>query len=168
MMMRTAARRLTREGEMVVHAPPERVFSLLCPVREYDWIEIWDCRMVYSESGVAEADCVFLTDFDHHGGAETWVVSRYDPPGAIEFVRVAASGATVVRLAIALAPRGDGQSAITWKKVFTGLTDAGNAFVEAAAGEIFDMEVARIETMLNHYLDTGTMLTGTALPGRPS
>lgn len=38
-----------------VHASPEAIFPLLCPVREYDWIPGWDCRLVYTESGLAEA-----------------------------------------------------------------------------------------------------------------
>jgi len=159
----TADRRV-REGRMALNAAPEAVFPLLCPVREYEWIDVWDCRMVYTGSGVAEADCVFTTDFAHHGGAETWVVSRYEPPRAIEFVRFS-PGQKVVRLAVTLTLMGSDRTTATWKKVFTGLSDAGNRFIETAAGELFDLEVARIEALLNHFLDTGTMLTGTALPG---
>lgn len=158
-----AADRREREGRMVFGAPPEAVFALLCPVREYEWIDVWDCRVVYTGSGTAEADCVFVTDFTHHGGEETWVVSRYEPPRVIEFVRFT-PGEKVVRLAVALAPSGPGRTTAIWKKVFTGLSDAGNRFIDTAAGELFDMEVARIETLLNHFLDTGTMLTGTSLP----
>ena len=155
----TAVRR-ERVGRMVIHGAPETVFPLLCPMREYDWIDVWDCRMVYTGSGVAELDCVFSTDFPHHGGEETWVVSRYAPPEAIEFIRFS-PGEKVVRLAVTLAPSAPDRTTLTWRKVFTGLSAAGNHFIEAAAGDAFDMEVARIETLLNHYLDTGTMLTGT-------
>ena len=28
-------------------AAPADVFPLLCPVREYEWIEPWSCDMVY-------------------------------------------------------------------------------------------------------------------------
>ena len=28
-----------------VEASPEQVFPLLCPVREYDWIAVWQCEM---------------------------------------------------------------------------------------------------------------------------
>ncbi|MFH1981560.1 MAG: SRPBCC family protein [Pseudomonadota bacterium] len=156
--------RRVREGRIVFNAPPETVFPLLCPVREYDWIDVWDCRLIYTASGVAEIDGVFMTDFAHHGGAETWVVSRYEPPRAIEFVRFSPAE-KVVRLAVALVPLGPGRTEATWKKVFTGLSDAGNRFIDTAAGDLFDMEVARIETLLNHFLDTGAMLTGIALPG---
>ena len=34
-------------------APPERVFPLLCPVRETEWVEGWDPLFVASASGLA-------------------------------------------------------------------------------------------------------------------
>ncbi len=42
-------------------APPELVFPLLCPVRETEWVIDWKPKVVFSESGLAEADCVFIT-----------------------------------------------------------------------------------------------------------
>jgi hypothetical protein len=54
------------------------VFPLLCPVREYEWIEPWSCDMVFSESGLAENNAVFRTHFPAQGGEETWVVCRYE------------------------------------------------------------------------------------------
>jgi hypothetical protein len=65
---------------MRLDAPPDRIFPLLCPVREYDWIPTWSCDMIYSESGVAENDCVFATAFPEEGPRESWVVVRYEPP----------------------------------------------------------------------------------------
>ena len=76
--------RVSRAYTMTVEADAQTVFPLLCPVREYDWIEEWRCSMVYSESGVAEVGCVFLTELPGRG-VETWIVSRYEPSRAIEF-----------------------------------------------------------------------------------
>ncbi len=56
-------------------APPSRVFPLLCPVREADWLEGWDPPLVLSNSGVAERDCVFLTDASP--GHAIWYVTRH-------------------------------------------------------------------------------------------
>jgi hypothetical protein len=28
----------------------EMIFPLLCPQREYDWIESWKCNIIYSKS----------------------------------------------------------------------------------------------------------------------
>jgi hypothetical protein len=69
---------------MTVDAEGTAVFPLLCPVREYDWIDVWSCDVIYSESGIAELGCVFLTDLPGRG-TETWVVTRFEPEFVIEF-----------------------------------------------------------------------------------
>lgn len=91
---------LTRTHQFTVKAPLEKVFPLLCPVREYEWIPGWDCELLHSQSGVAEEDCVFRTDRTDTGPM-TWVVSRYQPPDRIEFTCFADSG-VVMRLKIKL------------------------------------------------------------------
>lgn len=55
--------RITRHYTQRIEAPPARVFPLLCPVREADWLEGWGeiVEMVHSDSGLAEDGCVFLT-----------------------------------------------------------------------------------------------------------
>ena len=47
----------------------DEVFPLLCPVRERDWLDGWEFRMIHSSSGLIEKDCVFATP--HHGKLET-------------------------------------------------------------------------------------------------
>jgi hypothetical protein len=37
-----------------IKAPVEQVFPLLCPVRECDWLEGWNCTLLHSGSGLAE------------------------------------------------------------------------------------------------------------------
>ena len=72
------AKRVSREYTQTNDAPPEKVFPLLCPVREADWVPGWQYRLIYSESGVAEDGCVFSTPND--SGTETvWMVTHYDP-----------------------------------------------------------------------------------------
>ncbi|HEY3366337.1 MAG TPA: hypothetical protein VGK74_14880 [Symbiobacteriaceae bacterium] len=66
-------------------APPSTVFPLLCPVREYEWIEPWQCEMLHSESGIAEKNCVFRT---RGPSDDVWVINNYEPNTRIEFVRV--------------------------------------------------------------------------------
>ncbi len=78
--------RLVKEYTHRVAASKDRVFPLLCPKRECDWLDGWSYEMVHSESGFAELDCVFRTNFPEMGQA-IWVVSRYDPcDGEIQFV----------------------------------------------------------------------------------
>jgi uncharacterized protein YndB with AHSA1/START domain len=129
-------------------APPEAVFPLLCPVREYDWLDGWACRMIYSESGVAEENCVFETP----SGPSTWNVDRYEPPSRVSFTVV--SPDQVSRLKIELEPTAAGGTRLTWQRMYTGLTEAGNANANShTTGH--DHALMR---QLDHYLKTGQMV----------
>jgi len=117
------ARRAKTDYTHELNAPPEAIFPLLCPVREYEWLEGWTCEMIFSESGVAEENCIFLTR-RAPSGLSTWYVTRYEPPAEIEFVVVAAD--VVTRLNIALERTAMGTK-LRWNRLFTGLTETGNA-----------------------------------------
>src|ERR1039457_1890234 len=80
------ANRVVHEFTQTNPAPPERVFPLLCPVREADWLPGWQYRLIYSDSGVAELGCVFTTPNppasttrDGAASETTWIVSDHDP-----------------------------------------------------------------------------------------
>jgi hypothetical protein len=144
--------------DLTFSGTPEEVFPQLCPVAEYDWIAEWAGAMVYSDSGVAELGCVFRSE--GHGGVETWTVSRYEPPTAIEFVRVLADE-QVTKLDLALAPPEPGSEE---NRTPATMTITMTALSEAAAARIAGMTDEplvlwkELERKLNHYLTTGTML----------
>jgi hypothetical protein len=141
---------------MHLAAAPVEVFPLLCPTREYDWIDTWKCRMVYSESGHAEPDCIFKTDFPSDGPEDTWVVSRYEPPLLLEFVRV--NSLRAIRYTIRLLENAEKQTEADWRQIVTGLNEEGNSFVRDLDEEAFRKRMGQLEAMLNHYLSTGRML----------
>jgi hypothetical protein len=141
---------------MNLTSAPAQVFPLLCPTREYDWIDTWTCRMVYSASGHAELDCVFKTDFPSDGPEDIWVVSRYEPPLLIEFVRV--NPLRAIRYTISLLETAAGETEAEWRQVVTGLNDEGKAFVDSLDEPAFSRRMEDLEKMLNHYLTTGRML----------
>jgi hypothetical protein len=145
---------LTRHTTFDVSAAPEEVFPLLCPVREYDWIEGWTCRMVHTESGVAEKDCVFRTDFD--GEPMTWVVGRYEPPARIEFTCFVPD-LHVMRLAIALSG-GPDRTRLDWTRRWLSLGPAGDAWLLARTEGHHEQRMAWLRDSLRHYLETGDML----------
>lgn len=145
---------LTRHTTFDVSAPPEQVFPLLCPVREYDWIATWECEMVHSESGVAEEDCVFRTRFRDE--PMTWIVSRYEPPTRIEFSCVVPD-LYVMRLKIALA--GDAASTrLEWTRRWLPLGLEGEAWLEERTEAEYEKMMAMLRDSLRHYLATGDML----------
>jgi hypothetical protein len=148
--------RVSRSYSMTVGADAQTVFPLLCPVREYDWIEEWSCSMVYSESGVAEVGCVFLTELPGRG-VETWIVSRHEAPRVIEFCRTAAASRTC-HLSVGLEDHGDGTTTLVWTYTHTAIDEAGKRWVEGYSAEQYQAEMEAVETRLQHYLREGEML----------
>lgn len=150
------AARITIAYDMKLNAPPDKVFPLLCPTREYDWIEPWRCELIFSYSGYAEPDCIFQTDYKSDGGLETWIVARYEPNKLIQFIRT--NPIKVIRYTITLTDNEDGTTTANWEQLITGLNKAGNDFVFAYSDEKFIDEMTNLEKMLNYYLETGSML----------
>ncbi len=141
----------------------EQVFPLLCPVREYDWIDDWACTMVHSQSGLAEANCVFTTELSGtrlgDASEEVWIVSRYEPPTCIEFVKFAA-GQYVIKYEISLTKRDGKTCSAQWVQHLIGLSETGNAAVAGRQQSDFCASVEAMETMLNYYLEHGKCKTG--------
>ncbi len=149
-----ATRRVVRH-ESQIGAPVEKVFPLLCPVREHEWIDGWRCRLLHSDSGFAEKGAVFTTDFREEGDS-IWTVSRYEPERAIEFV-VVFPGSHVLTIEIALAPVGPAATRLLWTCAFTSLADP-NVYLETVDQESFDRRQAFFDRALDHFCATGRML----------
>ncbi|MBZ5536455.1 MAG: hypothetical protein LAO31_10905 [Acidobacteriia bacterium] len=152
-----SAKRIRLSYTQKYEAPPSQVFPLLCPTREYDWIETWRCHLVYSDSGYAEENCIFTTDFPEDGGDETWVVIAYEPDRTIQFVRIGAI--KVIRYNITLRDHSDGSSSAEWEQIITALNEEGNRFIESLSQERYATEKKILESLLNHYLKTGERLS---------
>ena len=151
------ARRIVRNYTMKHDFPASRVFPLLCPVLEYDWIDFWECDLVYSDSGVAENNCIFITRLGDEGEA-IWVCTLYDPAGnRIQYVR-AASGFRVHKLDIELRDAGGGKSESIWTDTYTSLSGRGDAWIDYFTGDVHQREMGLVERCLNHYLQTGEKL----------
>ena len=147
---------IVKEYEMQVPASCEKVFPLLCPKREHEWVPYWSCDMVYSKSGRAEAGCVFTTDFPDRGNM-TWIVTKYDPPKEIQYT-VFKPESHVWNLEIALKPIGPDRTQILWTHTYTGLTPKGNQFLSEYSNETHRLHLESIERALNHFLKTGSMI----------
>jgi len=140
---------------MRIEAPAGNIFPLLCPVREYDWIPQWHCRLIYSDSGYAEPGCVFQTDFGDGFGPEIWVVSEYQPNSCIAFIRTGEHRLT--RYRISLKSEGDATS-LLWCQEITCLTRTGKKLITALSATGFESTMKKLEQMLTHYLSQGAML----------
>ncbi len=136
---------------------PGKVFPLLCPEREKDWLDGWDYKMVHSQSGLIEQDCVFTTS--HHGEADTvWQVTQYDPKEfEVEFLRVTPNE-NVVKINIKLTPKNSDKTNAHISYQYTALNEQQNEFVKYKLQESFTESMLWWETAINHYLKTGEKL----------
>ena len=142
-------------------APPEEVFPLLCPTREADWIEGWNPRLVVSESGFAEKDCVFVTD--SQPAEAVWYVTRHEPEnGFVEMVKIS-PGVTACRLSIQLQPaevEGRSGCEARVRYLHTSLSTEGDAFVADFTEDFYREFMGDWEERLNHFLLHGSALSG--------
>jgi hypothetical protein len=137
-------------------APPDRVFPLLCPQREHDWIPTWRAQIVHSHSGFAELDCVFTTD-SPHDGHRTWVCTRFEPSRVVEYAAFSSLG-YVMHLAIELVPIRDVATNVSWSRRFIASNDQGRKWMEALTPEGLAGATRGLAQLLEHFLRTGSML----------
>jgi hypothetical protein len=152
--------RITRSYTQRIEAPPERVFPLLCPVREGEWLDGWTdgMEMIHSASGLAEDGCVFRTRAADR--PETlWMITRHDPAErVVEFVRFT-FGLVATRLTIRVEAGADASSSVHITYTFTPVSAPGADFVrEAHSVDKFRRDMVWWEESMNHWLRSGEIL----------
>jgi hypothetical protein len=147
-------RHVTHEYTQTNCAAPEKVFPLLCPVREADWVPGWQYRLIYSQSGVAEAGCVFITP--NEDGSETiWLVTEYEPAAfKIAFAWVN-PGLIAAQISIRLEAESSNETTAHICYTYTGLSEQGNREVQRYDSEWFAHKMRSWQAAINHYLKTG-------------
>jgi len=133
--------------------PPEDVFPMLCPVREVEWESDWDPYVVFSNTGVAEQECVFVT---RDGETESiWVITDHDPEEhRVEMVKVT-PGLTAAKLEFSVEPEGEKESRMHVSYSHTALTREGRKFVAEFDEERWNEFMQTMGRELNHYLGSG-------------
>ena len=146
-------RRVKHSYTQSLSASPEKVFPLLCPVREIEWVPDWNPELVISSSGVAEEGCVFVTPGTPENAI--WVITHYDPETySIEMVKITPNH-TVGKLEISLSDDGAGGTRAKVAYEFTALNSEGEAFLDEFTEEWYQDFMKNWERALNHYLSTG-------------
>jgi hypothetical protein len=147
--------RISHEYTQTNAAPPEKVFPLLCPVREAEWVPGWEYRMIYTESGFAELGCIFATPNQEGAPETTWVMTIYDRVAfRVGFVWIN-PGLVAAEILIELKPAGRGETRAHIRYRYTGLSSEGNHIVEGYDEEWFLEKMRGWEAAINHYLRTG-------------
>jgi hypothetical protein len=165
--------RRTHQFTQTNPAAPDKVFPLLCPVREADWIPGWHYQLVYSDSGVAELGCVFTTEDPLVEAAKysssspqrdtasptTWICVDYDPTALrIAYVWIK-PGRVAAELRIQLERSEDGNTRSHIRFRYTGLSPEGNLEVETYDRAWYEAKMRGWETAINHYLRTGKKMS---------
>jgi len=151
-------KRITRTYKQTINAAPDRVFELLCPVKEADWLEDWQYRLIYSDSGYAEENCVFAS-LEPGEDDTIWMITKRDTAAReIEFVYFI-PGIRVTRLFINVRQKENNASWVDIKYIHTPYTEEGNRFTEKHNSlEAFSRQMKHWEDSMNFYLGSGKML----------
>ena len=151
------AKHISRSYEQTINADPSKVFELICPVREAEWLDGWNYTLLYSQSGFAEEGCVFLSRQADEKDT-IWMITKRDTENRIiEFVR-ATPESRIARLTVSVKEKGESTSSVVITYDFTALSEAGNQFIEQYTEEIFTEAMRFWEKSMNHYLETGQTL----------
>lgn len=155
------AKRYEKSFSLPVAASPGMVFPLLCPVREYEWIDGWGCRLVHSASGLMEEGCIFVTDLPGEGET-VWVGSLHDPETfRVEFIRFT-PGVKVLKMSLKVEEQSAGASLLHVKYTQTALSEEGNRMIDRLRASGGDPLEARTKfvfgLLLNHFVTKGSML----------
>ncbi|HUL66904.1 MAG TPA: hypothetical protein VLW55_20050 [Burkholderiaceae bacterium] len=142
--------RLTREYRQTLRANRERVFPLLCPEREKQWLPGWDARWIHSDSGFAERRAVFAT---RHGEAMEviWVVAEHHPAHRVHFVRWHPD-AMVVDIELDLSSPQRDTTALDVRYAYTATSEQGVALIEAMTLDSWHAQMKNWEDHLNAWL----------------
>ena len=113
-----------KNANILLEFPPSEIFPLLCPVEEYKWFPKWSCEMVYSQSGKAEQNAVFLTQ-ESDGTIAVETIITYEPPKLIEFLTVKETD-SVERLSISLTEIKNNLTELKWTSIAITYSENGN------------------------------------------
>jgi hypothetical protein len=151
------AKRVTRNCVQTIKAAPSEVHALICPVKEAEWLDGWDYDLIFSQSGFAEAGCVFISRSE--GEKETiWLITKRDDRNyETEFARITPES-RVACLKVRIEDGGKHISRMHIAYTFTALTEEGNQFIDNFTEENFVKDMQFWEATLNHYLETGRPL----------
>ena len=125
---------------------PDKLFPLLCPTTEFDWMDGWHCELVYSKSLYHEYNAIFKTNYFNMD--ETWIVSHFEPDRVIEFVRVSEHMSVTVDARIC--DNLDGTCTGSWIVNATALTHQGNTALQHMQPE--DEPIGILIDALDHYI----------------
>lgn len=155
-MSKFLSKRISREYTQINAGPPEKVFPLLCPVRESEWAPHFKAKVIYSSTGISEDGAIFQTT--HDDVIVTWIITKYNPNSLIEMIYIIPNE-QVVSINIQLVNHDKKHTKTTIRYTKTGLTERGNTEVEKFTEESFNQQMEHWEKAINYYLLHGRIIS---------
>jgi hypothetical protein len=152
------AKRVTRNYVQAIQAPPSVVHSLICPVKEAEWLDGWDYHLIFSHSGVAEKGCVFTSKSAGEKDTIWLITKREDATCETDFARITPDS-RVAEVTVRIEDGGRQTSRVHITYTITALTEAGNQFIEKFTEDNFVKDMQFWQASMNHYLETGKALS---------
>ncbi|MDJ0763247.1 MAG: hypothetical protein QNJ97_09690 [Myxococcota bacterium] len=145
-------RREKRHYRQHLCASATEVFPLICPVEEAKWLDGFTYQMIYSDSGVAEQGCVFMTSNPDEPDT-IWTITRHDiKEKVVVFLRVTPQW-LVTEIEVHLTDMADGQCSADITYTYTALGPLGDAALDARHSQKnFEQMAKHWESSLNRYL----------------
>ncbi len=147
-----------------IKAPVEKVFPLCCPVEEYRWIPGWKCHLIHCPNDKVELGTIFseissapflLNSFR---GTTTWTAIVYDPDNyKLHFRLDNEKSSSLYNIEL----QDDGKGGTTGVLDFTynAVNAKGGNYVGKNMEEKIRVMLLLVRTMLQHYCETGKVLT---------
>ncbi len=131
----------------------EKVFPLLCPTTEYDWLPGWNGQLLHSRSGYAEYNCIFKSNY--FGPEEIFVCTRFERNKAVDYSRTSEN--LCAKLDISLIDNCDGTLTGLWVVTASALNESGNKLIQHPQEAQAHLNAA-IDA-LEYYVNTGEMVS---------
>ena len=132
-----------------IKAPPSKVFSLLCPVLEKEWVVGWNPLLVVSKSGFAELDCLFVTK--QNKTKSYWIVTKYDRKNFEIEMMIVRPDITIGKLQIKLSKWKYGKTKAKISYTYTSLSKKGDKFIKEFTREKYIAFMKSWEEELNYF-----------------
>ncbi|MCE1164176.1 MAG: hypothetical protein LWX07_02100 [Bacteroidetes bacterium] len=141
-----------RSGSVLVNFPKEKIFPLLCPKLEEEWIPGWECEVLYSLSGFNEKGGIFRTTKPYNTGL-LWYTNEFSlEKGKVEFV-IFAGNKFILEYDIEVEEVTKEQCRITFTQHFKEISEEGAALIISYKQDDFQSKLDVLGGLIEKYLD---------------
>lgn len=148
--------------DVTIDAPAKEIFSLVCPVMEYKWIDGWKCELIHLPNGFAENGTIFKEIMSapfiigNIGGKTTWSTLVHDSTNyTIHFKLDNKVSTTLYK--IELTPINEKSTKYSVEFNYNPINERGRKFIKHGGEGKIEILIVGLATMIKHYSETGEL-----------